>query len=74
MEIAEIYVKGVTASAYNVKKIPKGIIGATIKVTFANDWQGLEQMAVFQGNIYHSHLGQSQLALLMLPSKNLLSK
>ena len=49
MEIAEIYVKGVTASAYNVKKIPKGIIGATIKVTFANDWQGLEQMAVFQG-------------------------
>ena len=49
MEIAEIYVKGVTASAYNVKKIPKGIIGATIKATFANEWHDLEQIAVFQG-------------------------
>lgn len=49
MVIAEIYVKDVTAVASNVKKIPKGIIGATIKVTFANDWYGLAKIAVFQG-------------------------
>lgn len=49
MEIAKIYVNGVTAVASNVKKIPKGIIGATIKVTFANDWFGLSKTAVFQG-------------------------
>ena len=49
MEIAEIYVKGVTATAFNVKKIPKGIIGATIRVTFADDWHDMQQMAVFQG-------------------------
>lgn len=49
MEIAKIYVNGVTAVASNVKKIPKGITGATIKVTFANDWFGLSKTAVFQG-------------------------
>lgn len=49
MEIAKIFVKGVTAVASDVKKIPKGIIGATIKVTFANDWYGLAKIAVFQG-------------------------
>jgi hypothetical protein len=49
MEIAKIFVKGVTAVASDVKKIPKGIIGATIKVTFANDWAGLAKIAVFQG-------------------------
>ena len=49
MEIAEIYVNGVTAVASKVKKIPKGIIGATIRVTFANDWADLAKTAVFQG-------------------------
>ena len=49
MEIAEIYVNGVTAVASKVKKIPKGIIGATIRVTFANDWADLAKTAVFKG-------------------------
>lgn len=49
MKIAEIYVNGVTAVASRVKKIPKGIIGATVKVTFANEWADLAKTAVFQG-------------------------
>ena len=49
--IAQIYVNGVTAVASRLKKIPKGIIGATIHVTFGSDWDGLVKTAVFQGAV-----------------------
>lgn len=49
MEIAKIYVNGVTAVTSGLKKIPKGIVGATIRVTFADRWADLAKTAVFQG-------------------------
>ena len=49
MEIAKIYVNGVTAVTSGLKKIPKGIVGATIRVTFADRWSDLAKTAVFQG-------------------------
>lgn len=49
--IAQIFVNGVTAVASRLKKIPKGIIGATIQLTFGDDWEGLTKTAVFQGAV-----------------------
>lgn len=49
MVIAKVHVSGVTAVASGLKKIPKGIIGATIEVTFCNDWADLSKTAVFEG-------------------------
>ena len=49
--IAKIYVNGVTAVASMLKKIPKGIIGATIQLTFGDDWEGLSKTAVFKGAV-----------------------
>lgn len=49
--IAKIYVNGVTAVASMLKKIPKGIIGATIQPTFGDDWEGLSKTAVFKGAV-----------------------
>ena len=51
MEIAKIYVNGVTAVTSSLKKIPKGIVGATINVTFADRWADLAKTAVFQGAV-----------------------
>ena len=51
MEIAKIYVNGTMAAVSGLKKIPKGITGATIAVTFGNDWSGLTKTAVFQGAV-----------------------
>ena len=51
MEIAKIYVNGVTAVTSSLKKIPKGIVGATISVTFADRWADLAKTAVFQGAV-----------------------
>lgn len=47
--IAKIYVDGVTAQVSGLKKIPKGIVGGTIEVTFGNNWTDLAKTAVFQG-------------------------
>ena len=49
--IAKIYVDGVTANVSGLKKIPKGIVGGTIEVTFGNNWTGLAKTAVFQGAV-----------------------
>ena len=49
--IAKIYVDGVTANVSGLKKIPKGIVGGTIEVTFGNNWAGLAKTAVFQGAV-----------------------
>lgn len=51
MVIAKIYVDGVTAQVSGLKKIPKGIVGGTIEVTFGNNWTGLAKTAVFQGAV-----------------------
>ena len=51
MEIAKIYVNGVTAVTSSLKKIPKGIVGATISVTFADRWADLAKTAVFHGAV-----------------------
>ena len=55
--IAQIYVNGVTAVASRLKQIPKGIIGATIQVTFGSDWFGLSKTAVFQGVVTKDVVG-----------------
>lgn len=49
--IAKVYVNGSTAEASAVKKIPKGIVGAVIEVTFGSEWSGLTKTAVFQGAV-----------------------
>lgn len=51
MEVAKIYVNGVNAVVAGLKKIPKGIAGATITVAFGNGWDGLTKTAVFQGAV-----------------------
>lgn len=51
MVIAKICVDGVTAVASGLSKIPKGIIGATIEVTFGSSWDGLSKTAVIRGAV-----------------------
>lgn len=51
MVIAKICVDGVTAVASGLSKIPKGIIGATIEVTFGSFWDGLSKTAVIRGAV-----------------------
>lgn len=47
--IAHIHVDGVTAVVSKLKKVPNGIVGAAIQVTFGSDWTDLSKTAVFQG-------------------------
>lgn len=49
MVIAKLYVDGVSISAQNVKRIPSGISGATIEVTYSKEWERLEKTAVLSG-------------------------
>lgn len=51
MVMAKICVNGGTAVASGLKKIPKGVVGAVIEVTFGSDWDGLTKTAVFRGNV-----------------------
>ena len=47
--IAQIHVDGVSAVVSKLKKVPKGIVGAAIQVTFSSEWTNLGKTAVFQG-------------------------
>ena len=49
MVIAKIYVSGARATVYGLQKIPSGIVGAAIELSFGNDWDGLTKTAVFRG-------------------------
>lgn len=51
MVIAKIYVDGVSANVTDLQKIPKGIAGAVIEVTYAANWEGLKKTAVFAGAV-----------------------
>lgn len=51
MVIAKIYVDGVSAKVTDLQKIPKGIAGAVIEVTYAANWEGLTKTAVFAGAV-----------------------
>ena len=51
MVIAKIYVDGVSAKVTDLQKIPKGISGAVIEVTYAPNWEGLSKTAVFAGAV-----------------------
>ena len=49
MVIAKLYVSGARAAVYGLQKIPSGIVGATIELSFDREWVGLTKMAVFRG-------------------------
>ena len=50
MVIAKIYVDGVSAKITELKKVPQGIIGATIEVAYSGEWSQLKKTAVFSGS------------------------
>lgn len=49
MIIARVHVSGVSADAVILQKIPRGITGAEIEVSFDSRWSGLNKTAVFNG-------------------------
>ena len=49
MVIAKLYVSGTRAAVYGLQKVPSGIVGAVIELSFGNDWNGLNKTAVFRG-------------------------
>ena len=57
MVIAKIYVDGVCAKITELRKVPQGIIGATIEVTYSAEWSQLIKTAVFSGSTTKDVLG-----------------
>ena len=49
MVIAKLHVSGARAAVYGLQKIPMGVVGAEIELSFGNDWAGLTKTAVFRG-------------------------
>ena len=49
MKIAKLHVSGARAAVYGLQKIPMGVVGAEIELSFGNDWAGLTKTAVFRG-------------------------
>lgn len=51
MELARVKVSGVLAvTEKREEQIPRGIIGATVHLTYSDDWAGLNKTVVFQGS------------------------
>lgn len=57
MVIAKIFVDGVSARIIELEKVPQGIIGATIEVTYSEEWSQLTKTAVFSGSATKDVLG-----------------
>ena len=49
MVIAKLYVNGANAAVYGLQKIPMGLVGGVIELSFGSDWTGLTKTAVFKG-------------------------
>ena len=50
MELGKVEVSGVCASAVDKKPIPRGIVGATVEITYTDPlWDGLTKTVVFWG-------------------------
>ena len=48
MEIAKIKVSGATASAERLSKITAGMVGVTVRMQYADVWDGLHKTVVFR--------------------------
>ena len=49
MELAKIFVGGVTAKVVSRNQLPAGLIGGTVSVEYDDLWNGLNKTAVFEG-------------------------
>ena len=51
MELAKIYVSGVSCKVISAKRIPAGAVGLKILVNYDDLWNSLQKTAVFRGNV-----------------------
>ena len=51
MELAKIYVSGVSCKVISAKRIPAGAVGLKILVNYDDLWNSLQKTAVYRGNV-----------------------